>query len=296
MADVGFIGLGTMGQHMARNLLKAGHRVTFYARRLEVIDEFTRLGGRAAKSPAAVARESEFIITIVTADAQVREVVLGPGGVIEGAAKGKMLIDMSTIGPGTTREIGERLAAAGMEMLDAPVSGGPWGAEAATLAIMVGGEAGDFERARPLFDALGKKIFHLGPLGSGQVVKLVNQMMAGSIMCLIGEGLALAAKSGANLDMLAEVVAASSGNSSCFEARARKFVLAGMYQPGFMTELMRKDVGLALELGHELQVPMPLAAAALEQYTTAMAMGLAEQDFASVAKVNERSAGVKLSK
>jgi 3-hydroxyisobutyrate dehydrogenase-like beta-hydroxyacid dehydrogenase len=295
MADVGFIGLGTMGKHMARNLIKAGHRLTFFARKKDVVDEFTALGARAAESPAAVARASEFIITIVTADAQVREVALGKGGVIEGAAKGKVLIDMSTIGPGTTREVGQRLAAAGMSMLDAPVSGGPWGAEAATLAIMVGGDAGDFARARPLFDAMGKKIFHMGPAGSGQVVKLVNQMMAGAIMCLIGEGLTLAAKAGANLDQVADVVAASSGNSSAFEARAKKFVLAGMYKPGFMTELMRKDVGLALDLGRDLHVPMPLAAAALEQYTQAMSMGLAAEDFAAVAKVNERASGVKLS-
>jgi 2-hydroxy-3-oxopropionate reductase len=162
MRDVGFIGLGTMGRPMAKNLLKAGFRLTFTSRRDDVAGEFIAAGGTRAATPAEVARRTEAVITIVTADAQVREVVTGPNGIVEGLGAGKLIIDMSTIGPATVREVGEVVKSKGAAMLDAPVSGGPWGAEAATLAIMVGGETGDFAKAKPLFEALGKHLFHCG--------------------------------------------------------------------------------------------------------------------------------------
>ncbi|HEV3004792.1 MAG TPA: NAD(P)-dependent oxidoreductase, partial [Pirellulales bacterium] len=168
MSTVAFIGLGTMGWPMARNLLQAGHRLVVYARRPEAAAELVAAGARQVASPAEAAREAEFVISIVTADAQVSQVALGPGGVIEGAAPGKTFIDMSTIAPETIRRIGTRLNQAGMAVLDAPVSGGPAGAEAATLAIMAGGERADFDRCREVFAALGKHVFHVGPLGAGQ--------------------------------------------------------------------------------------------------------------------------------
>ncbi|MBX7168402.1 MAG: NAD(P)-dependent oxidoreductase [Pirellulales bacterium] len=294
MSTVGFIGLGTMGRPMAKHLIKAGHEVVFYARRPEVIEEFTAAGATSAPDPAAVAQAAEVMISIVTADAEVREVALGHRGLIEGASPGKLYLDMSTISPATTREVGAKLLSVGIQMLDAPVSGGPWGAEAAELTIMVGGEADDFARAQPILAAMGKSIHHVGPLGAGQTVKLVNQLLAGSAMALIGEGLVLAKAAGVDLDQLLNVLAASSGNSAMLEARGRKFVLANNYVPGFKTELMRKDVGLALELGRHLDVPMPLAAVALQQYTTAMNLGHAAADFAAVVKVCELEAGVKL--
>lgn len=294
MSSVGFIGLGTMGVPMAHNLLKAGHELTFYARREEVAVEFASAGARRAPTPAQVTRAAEFVITIVTADAQVRDVALGENGVIAGAAPGKLLIEMSTIGPGTARDVGLQLRNAGMRMLDAPVSGGPWGASSATLSIMVGGEQADFERALPVLRAMGDKIFYLGQQGAGATAKLVNQMMGGAIMTLIGEGFALARAAGIDLQQLADVISVSSANSSLFEARGKKFILANKYVPGFTTELMRKDVGLALELGRQLNVPLPVAAAAYQLYTAAIAAGLAAEDFASVAKVAAQHAGVKL--
>ena len=298
MSRVGFIGLGTMGRHMAANVLKAGHELVFFARRPEVAAEFIQAGARQAQSPAEVARETDFLITIVTADEQVREVVLGPSGVIEGLdakrSQRPVLIDMSTIGPWTAREVGRRLEEAGMDMLDAPVSGGPWGAEAGTLAIMAGGDIAVFERCRAVLSAMGDKIFHVGPLGAGQTVKLVNQMLGGAMMALIGEGFVLAKAAGVDLNTLADVVAVSSGNSSVFEARGKKFLLAGNYVPGFKTSLMRKDVGLALELGRQLDVPLPVAAAAAQQYAAAIRLGQADADFAAVAKVCEQAAGLKI--
>jgi 2-hydroxy-3-oxopropionate reductase/2-hydroxymethylglutarate dehydrogenase len=294
MSTVGFIGLGTMGRNMARNLLKAGHSLVFYARRQEIIDEFTRAGAKSVASPAEVTRAAEFIISIVTADAQVEEVALGSQGVIQGAASGKTFIDMSTIGPATVRKVGQRLRDAGMAMMDAPVSGGPWGAEAGTLAIMVGGEQTDFESCRPIFTAMGKHIFHVGPLGSGQIVKLVNQMVGGGIMTLVAEGFVLAKAAGADLNQLADVMAVSSANSAVLEARGKKFLLADNYTPGFMTELMRKDVKLAADLARQHQVATPVADSALAQYDAALKLGLGKQDFAAVVKVCEQGAGVKL--
>jgi len=292
MSAVGFIGLGTMGGPMARKLLQAGHSLTFCSRRPEVAAEFKTLGARHVATAAEAARESEFTISIVTADADATEVALGRGGVIEAAAPGKLFIDMSTIAPATAQRIGERLKQAGMGMLDAPVSGGPGGAKAATLAIMAGGEAADYERCLPIFQALGKHLFHVGPLGAGQTIKLVNQMIGGGIMALIGEGFALAQAAGANLKQMIDVIKVSSGNSTLFEARAEKFVLADSYPPYFTTELMRKDLALALDLGEEHHVPLPVSAAAFQLYTEAMNQGHRGDDFSAVAKVCRRAAGL----
>lgn len=292
MSRVGFIGLGTMGRPMARNLLKAGHELDFFTRREEVADEFAKLGGRRHRSAAEVGRAAELIIAIVTADAEVTDVALGPEGVVHGAGPGKVFIDMSTVSPATDRAIGARLSAAKMEMLDAPVSGGPWGAEAGTLAIMAGGDAATFARAKPVFEAMGKNIFHLGALGAGQSVKLINQMVGGGIMALVAEGYALGEAAGVDLAALTDVMLVSSANSSVLEARGRKFVLADQYRPGFMTRLMRKDMALAVSLAQQFDVPVPVAAGALAQYTAAQAQGLGDEDFAAVVKVARRAAGI----
>lgn len=294
MQQIGFVGLGTMGRPMAKNLLKAGFGLTFFSRRDDVAGEFTALGATRAATPADVARRSDAVVTIVTADPQVREVVCGSNGLLAGTTRGKLIVDMSTIGPATVREVGAAAEERGVGFLDAPVSGGPWGAEAGTLAIMVGGATADHERAKPLFAALGKHIFHCGPLGSGQIVKLVNQMVGGGIMTLIAEGLVLARKAGVDPAQLVDVMSVSSANSSLLEARGKKFLLADQFVPGFMTELMRKDMALAVSLAQALHVPTPVAAGALQQFTAALNAGLGEADFSSVLKVAEAAAGVKV--
>jgi 3-hydroxyisobutyrate dehydrogenase-like beta-hydroxyacid dehydrogenase len=279
---------------MAKNLLRAGHALVFYGRRAEVVDEFTALGAQRAASPAEVMQAADIVITIVTADPQLEEVVLAPHGLLAGASPGKLLVDMSTVSPATERDLGRQLHAAGVALLDAPVSGGPWGAESATLAIMVGGEVADVQRARPAFEAIGKHIFHVGPLGAGQTVKLVNQLVAGGIMALVGEGFVTAKAAGVDLNALADVMAVSSGNSAVFEARGKKFLLANQFVPGFMTELMHKDVALAVEMASRLGVPTPVAAEALAQYQAAIRLGHGRDDFAAVAKVCEQAAGVRI--
>jgi len=294
MQDVGFIGLGTMGAPMARNLIQAGCRLTFLARRPEVIAEFTELGGISVATPAEVARGSQIIFTIVSADAQVREIALGPSGVIEAAAPDKLLIDMSTIAPSTVREVADRLATRGMSMLDAPVSGGPWGAQSATLSIMVGGSPDAFAWAEPLLKRLGQHITHFGPIGTGQTVKLINQLIGGGIMTLIAEGLVLGRAAGIDLQRLVDCLLQSSGSSSLLEARGRKFLLAGNLQPGFTTQLMHKDMQLATNLAREFGVPAEVAGAALRRYELALNQGDAALDFAAVARTYEREVGVQL--
>jgi 3-hydroxyisobutyrate dehydrogenase len=291
MSRVGFIGLGTMGRPMARNLLKAGHEVTFFSRRPDAASAVEAAGGRPAASPALAAEDCEFVVTIVTADQEVREVVLGPGGIIETARPGKLLIEMSTISPETVRDVAARLSAVGMGMIDAPVSGGPWGAQAASLTVMIGGEAGDVERARPVLEAMGRRLFHVGPRGAGQTVKLVNQMVAGGIMALVAEGFVLAHRAGANLDMLADVMAVSSGNSAMLEARGKKFILADHFEPGFKTSLMAKDVRLALEMAGRCGVVLPVSTAAMELYRQALEAGFGDRDFAAIIKLFEDWSG-----
>lgn len=292
MSKIGFIGLGTMGRHMARNLLRAGHELCFYCRRDDVAEEFVALGGSRAATPALVARASEFVITIVTADAAVREVVLGTNGILEAATPGKRLLEMSTIAPATAREIAVQLAQRGMGMLDAPVSGGPGGAEAASLTIMAGGSEADFAAARPVLACLGKNIFHVGPVGAGQTVKLINQLLGGGIMALIGEAFALARAAGIDLEQMIDVIRCSSGNSTLFESRARNYVLQNAFPPAFTTRLMRKDLLLALDLAAGRNVPLPLTAAAVQQYTAAMNLGCSDDDFSSVAAVCSQLAGL----
>ena len=285
MARIGFIGLGTMGAPMARNLLAAGHEMYFFARREEVIREFCESGATACSNCAQVAGSSDVVFTIVPTDEQVEQVVLGPKGVIEGGQEGTLLVEMSTISPDTARNIATRLATSGMSMLDAPVSGGPSGARKGTLTIMVGGDATDAERAHGLLQTLGRNIIYAGPPGAGQTTKLVNQLMAGGVMTLIGEAMAIAKSAGLDLGRTAEAVVASSGNSRIFEARHR-FVIEDQYDPGFTSTLMRKDVALAIDLARQFGLAVPVASAVLRRYDAAIQGGNAEQDFSVVAKDN----------
>ena len=286
MMKIGFIGLGTMGSPMATNLLQAGYELFFYARRDPVVKQFVEAGAIQCGNCAEVARAADLIVTIVTADREVEQVILGEDGVIHGGDSGKLVIDMSTIGPATARGVAARLEAMGMSMLDAPVSGGPSGAKQGSLAIMVGGKEEEFLRARPVLDVLGGNIFHLGPVGAGQTAKLVNQMLSGGTMALIGEAMSLAKAAGLDLTQVFNVVSGSSGNSTMFSSRAQ-FVMDDHYPPGFKTELMRKDVALALSLAHELHSPAPMASVALQQYTSAVRRGDGTLDFAAVARLWE---------
>ncbi len=295
---VGFIGIGTMGRPMTLNLLKAGHSVTVYARQPQkpAVQEVLAAGACLAGSPSEVARAAEVVITMVPTSQDVEELVTGPQGILAGAHSDLVLIDMSTIAPATSRRLARLAAEHGLHFLDAPVSGGSQGAIAGTLAIMVGGERAIFERVRPLLEALGKpeRIFYVGPSGSGEVVKLVNNLLAGAIAAATAEALVLGVKAGADVEMMARIISVSTGANwqlaNQFPARA----FNGSFQPGFMTDLLHKDLGLALELGAQYQAPLPLTALTRQLYEMSRAEGYGREDYTALLKVLERIAGVEV--
>jgi len=253
---VGFIGLGIMGRPMCANLLKAGYSLTVWNRSRPGIDEVVSLGAATGESPADVAAKSDVIITIVTDSPDVQQVVLGPNGVLEGARPGSVVIDMSTISPSVTREVAAALEQRGVEMLDAPVSGGDVGAKAGTLSIMVGGKPEIFERCLPVFQAMGKNIIHIGPNGAGQTTKLCNQIAVALNMLAGCEAIMLAARSGIDPKKMLDAISAGAAGSWMISNLAPRIV-KGDFAPGFMIRLAQKDLRLVLESAGELQLPLP---------------------------------------
>jgi len=297
MDRIGFVGLGIMGKPMCHNLLKAGFDVTFYARKQAVIDEMTQAGATSVDSSKAVAEATDIIVTIVTADAEVREVILGDEGVLEGATSGKLIVDMSTISPMTIQEIAQIAKAKGVGVMDAPVSGGDTGAMAGTLTIIAGGEKEEFDRCAGIFKAMGNEenIFHVGPVGVGQTVKITNQFIGGITMAAISEALTLGKKAGADPEVLRQVISVSTGSSRLFDARVGDFLLKGNFDPGFMLDLMKKDLGIGVEMGRALNVPVPIGAAAYQMYAAASSLGAGQEDFSAVCRAIEHLTGVRLS-
>ena len=294
--QVGFIGIGVMGRPMALNLLKAGHHVTLFARHPEKseVQEVLQAGAKQAPSPRAVAMVSDAVITMLPNSPEVEEVVAGEQGVLAGARKGLIIIDMSTIAPASSRKLSEAAAEQGVAFLDAPVSGGSQGAINGTLSIMVGGDKQALEQVRPLLEAMGKNIFHVGASGSGEIVKLVNNMLAGSIAAAVSESFVLGVKAGADVETMAKIIAVSTGGNwqlaNQFPVRAFK----GNFQPGFMTDLLHKDLGLVLDLAAENQVTMPIAALTRQLYEMARATGHGRDDYTSLLHVLEQMANVEV--
>jgi 3-hydroxyisobutyrate dehydrogenase len=296
--QIGFIGIGVMGSPMAKNLLKAGHELTIYARNPDKasVQEVIKAGAKLAPSIRAVAMASEIVITIVTNSGDVEEVVAGPQGLLEGARKGLIIIDMSTIAPSTSRKLAAQAQEKGVHFLDAPVSGGSQGAINGTLTIMVGGEQAIFERVRPVLEGMGKKenIFYVGESGTGEITKLVNQMLVGTISASVAEALVLGVKAGANLESMTKIIGVSTGAnwqlSNQFPLRA----FNGSFQPGFMTDLLHKDLGLALNLAAEQQTPTAMTALSRQIVEMARASGYGQQDYTALLKVLEQMAGVEV--
>lgn len=294
MANVAFIGLGKMGRPMAHNLLKAGHQVTVYNRSQGAVDELVGRGARRARSLAEVADGNEIVFTCVPMPADVEAIVAGPGGALQSARPGTVFVDHSTIDPATCRRVAEACAAKGCQFLDAPVSGGPWGAEAATLSIMVGGDAGAFERVRPVLAAMGKNIWHVGAVGAGSVVKLANQLLVGIHAAAAVEASALAAKAGVDPKLMYEIVKVSTGHSFQMDRVLPKNVFVRNFEPGFVVDFLQKDVTLATELGRQSGVRMLLGAITQQLLAEAQAEGLGREDYSALAKPMERLSGVQI--
>ncbi len=272
ITNVGFVGLGIMGAPMAQNLLNAGFQVTVWNRSPQRMEPLVEAGARAAASPAEVSAASEVTISCVTNSADVEQVALGPGGVAEGATPGSVYIDCSTISPETARHVASTLSGQGIAMLDAPVSGGDVGAKAGTLAIMVGGEAATFERCLPVLQAMGKTIVHVGPNGAGQVIKLCNQVAGGLNLLAAAEAVNLARRSGVDPEKMLEVVGAGAAASWMLTNLAPRAV-KGDYAPGFMVDLMQKDLRLVLDAANESHTPLPGTALVSQLFQSIQAEG-----------------------
>lgn len=292
---VGFIGLGIMGQPMALNLLKAGFELTVYNRTAEKARPVVEAGAVQVYSPKEVAQNSDIIITIVTGPDDVKEVILGPNGVAEGARPGSIVVDMSTISPKVAREVHAALAEKGIGMLDAPVSGGDTGAKAGTLSIMVGGDAELVEKCRGVFEAMGKKITHVGGPGMGQLTKLVNQVLVALNLMATCEALTFAAKAGADLEKVLEAVSGGAAGSWQLSNLGPKMV-EGDYRPGFMVKLLQKDLKLALEESDLLHVPLLGTSLVHQLLRKAEDAGWGDEGTQALVKVLEELAGTRVAK
>lgn len=289
---VGFIGLGIMGRPMVRNLLKAGFEVTVWNRTSSRMDELVREGAKPAESPREAAKGNDVVITIVTDSPDVENVILGDGGAAHGAEPGTLFIDMSTISPEVTRSIAARLKEKGIEMLDAPVSGGDKGAIEGTLSIMVGGEESAVERAMPLFEAMGKTITHVGPVGSGQTVKLCNQITGAINILAAAEAVVFAAKSGVDLKKMLQAVGGGAAASWMVQNLGPRMV-QGDFEPGFMVKLQQKDLRLALEAAREMHLPLPATALVHQLFAAVEAEGLGDKGTQSLVTALERLGNVE---
>jgi len=294
MADsIGFIGLGIMGRPMARNLLRAGYPVTVWNRSRPGIDELAREGAAPASSPEDVGSRSDVVITMVTDSPDVEEVALGPRGIVEGGRPGLVHIDMSTISPAVTRRIAAGLAEKGIEMLDAPVSGGDAGAQAGTLSIMVGGKDAVFQRCRPIFEALGRTIVYCGASGAGQTVKLCNQIVVALNNLATCEALVFAAKAGIDTRRMLEAVGAGAASSWQLLNLAPR-MLDRDFRPGFKIAHQQKDLRLALEAAEQQAVPLPGTSLVHQLFAAVEAQGLGAEGTQALIKALEKLAGVEV--
>lgn len=290
---IGFIGLGIMGKPMASNLIKAGYKLTVYDVQRERLDDAVAAGAIVGSSPAAVAAGCDVIITMLPNSPHVKTAVLGKDGVIEGAKRGSVLVDMSSIAPGVSQEIAKELAAKGISMVDAPVSGGEPKAIDGTLAIMVGGEAEQFERVREILSKMGSSVVLCGGIGSGNVTKLANQVIVALNIAAMSEALVLAKKAGVNPRTVVAAISGGLAGSTVLNAKAPK-VLKGDFNPGFRIDLHIKDLQNALDTGHALGVPLPLTSQVMEMMQALKVEGKQQQDHAGLIQYFERLAGVQV--
>ena len=285
--NVGFIGLGVMGRPMALHLVRAGYSVRVYARRPEATAPLVEAGAARSATAAELASQSDVVITMVTATSDVEEVLLGSDGVLDGAKPGTLVIDMSTIAPQATRRMAERLAARQVRMLDAPVTGGPAGAEAATLTIMVGGDAAVLEEARPILERLGRQIVHMGGHGAGQIAKACNQLALLVNAEGAAEALALGARYGLDPRRLREALLGGIASSRVLDVFGARMA-AREFTPGMATRLYDKDLGIVLDLAREAGQPLPAASVVRTHLDRMMADGKAHQDLAALIEIVER--------
>ena len=293
---IGFIGLGVMGKPMARNLIKAGYELVVHNRSQGAVDALASESAsvRSAETPNEVAEHASIVITVLPDSPDVELVALGSNGLIHGFQPGSLLIDMSTIIPATSIAINEAMMEKGASALDAPISGGERGAIEGTLSIMAGGDASDFERARPVFEAMGKTIVHCGPPGAGQTVKSCNQILSSTMYAAISETLVYGSKSGVDPATIIEVLSGGSSQSRLLETKGPTMV-AHQFDPGFRVELMRKDLAIAQATAKENNAPIPISAFVTQLYDRMLAHGIIDRDHSAIITMFEEMANHRVS-
>jgi len=292
--NVGFIGLGTMGAPMARNVLKKGHALTVFDVAPAAVSALVAAGARTAATPARVAEASDVVVTMLPDAPDVERVALGRDGIVQGLRAGSVYVDMSTIDPETTRRVAAAVRAKGAAMIDSPVGKTADAAVAGTLTLMVGGAAADIARVRPVLDCMGTDFFHCGPVGAGQTIKLINNLLATCIAEATVEALVTGTKAGIALDTMLAVFRTTMAWSSQLAVAMPKRPLAGDFSPGFMMKLAHKDCRLALAMTEGLGVTAPVGRAALASLDQGLARGLADDDVGALLKLREQPVGVKV--
>jgi len=290
---VGFIGLGIMGKPMARNLLKAGFPLVVFSRSKRPVEELVKEGAVSGDSPREVAERSEVLITMLPDSPEVKEVILGKDGILQGAKTGTVVIDMSSINPLVTQEIAKILKEKGVDMLDAPVSGGETGAIQGTLAIMVGGEDEVFKDCMEIFKALGKNIVHVGGIGAGGYVKLVNQIITALNLATVGEAFSLGVKAGLDPQVIYQAIRGGLAGSQILDSKA-PMIFGRNFKPGFKIKLHHKDLNNALSTAKELGVPLPLSSFVQQIFVSLITEGKGEEDHSALATFFEKMAKVEI--
>ena len=295
MAKLGFLGLGLMGYPMARNLLRAGHEVALWSHTAAKAQELAQAeGGRSCATPREVAEHAPDGVFLCVGDSAMSErVTLGPDGIIEGVARGAIVADASTISPAVSRKIGAALKAKGADYLDAPCTGSTPGAQGGTLTFMIGGEQAVFEKARPWLEPMGKKLYYCGKAGMGLHAKLTQNLILSNLLQAFNEGMVLAAKAGVDPTLMLDILDNSAARSGLISYKA-PFVFRRDFSVNFSTKWMHKDVGLALDAGRELGVPLVLTGVTQQLFQAAIAEGYGEEDMCSSIKVLEDMAGVRV--
>ena len=294
MTAVGFIGLGTMGSPMARNVLKGGHSLTVFDLNRDACDALKAAGANTAATPKQVAAASEVVITMVPDAPDVEKIALGSDGILAGIARGSVYIDMSTIDPATTQRVGKEFAEMGVEMIDSPVGKTVDHAIAGTSTLMIGGDAAVIDRVRPILKTMGADLIHCGSLGMGQAMKLTNNLLATVLMAASAEALVAGAKAGLTLETMISVLKTTMAWNNQLAVAMHARALKGDFEPGFMVKLAHKDCRLALAMDAALGVDAPVGTATLKALQEAIDRGLAGKDVGALLKLREDSAGVQV--
>lgn len=285
--QIGLIGLGLMGRPMGMNLIKAGYALTVWNRTASRADELVAAGAKLAKSPEEVAAASDFLLTIVSDPPALEQVLWGQGGAMGALKRGSIYVDSSTVSPGLVRKVASACSERGVRFLDAPVTGGDWGAKKGELVFMIGGDGETLKEAEPVLGVMGKKLFHLGPNGAGQTIKLAMNLILALQVDALAEALALTSRAGIPGEKLVEVMQSSMARSGVLDVKAPN-LLKGEYVPSFPLRLMHKDLGLALDLGNQLGVALPATAAAREIYSAVKGAAKEDLDYSAVMKFWKR--------